>query len=203
MCSELVTDRVCKACTKMGSRTYIEEWRLGLKWGSILGRCGNEILCSGSSFSGTLKAHLIPQELPVIEAPGSKKNSFTRNLKLNLRKSSSSGTDLLHKEDAFWLLLALWRKTRNYRSCWNMVKKNHLKVVIPSTGSGVCTKKKMIFSTPMMSFGFLDVTFEGNVISKNNFQWSDGSEYVSNMFHMLKTIIIHGSYGHLKDFTGL
>ena len=32
-----------------------------------------------------------------------------------------------------------------------------------------------------------------NLISKDNFQWSDGSEYVSNMSHIIKIIILDGS----------
>ena len=35
-------------------------------------------------------------------------------------------------------------------------------------------------------------TFE-NVISENNFKWSDGSEYILNMSDMIKIIILDGT----------
>ena len=40
-----------------------------------------------------------------------------------------------------------------------------------------------------------------NIISKNNFKGSDGSEYVSNMSHMIKIIILDGTepFGCLSE----
>ena len=42
-----------------------------------------------------------------------------------------------------------------------------------------------------------------NLISKNNFERSDGFEYVSNLSHMIKIIILDGSYSHLDPYKGL
>ena len=42
-----------------------------------------------------------------------------------------------------------------------------------------------------------------NIISKNTFQWSNGSEYVSNMSHMIQIIILDGSYSHLDRYKQL
>ena len=42
-----------------------------------------------------------------------------------------------------------------------------------------------------------------NVISKNNFQLSNSSGYVSNMSHMIQIIILDGSYSHLDPYKGL
>ena len=39
-----------------------------------------------------------------------------------------------------------------------------------------------------------------NLISKNDFQWSDCFEYVSNLSHMIKIIIMDGSYSRLDPY---
>ena len=57
-------------------------------------------------------------------------------------------------------------------------------------------QKKRIFTH------FQAKVFE-NLISKNNFQWSDGFKYVSNLSHMIKIIILDGSYSHLDPYKGL
>ena len=56
--------------------------------------------------------------------------------------------------------------------------------------------KKCIF-THFQSKGF------ENLIWKNNFQRSNSSEYVSNMYHMIQIIILDGSYSHLDLYKGL
>ena len=51
-------------------------------------------------------------------------------------------------------------------------------------------------------YSFQAKVFE-NLISKNNFQPWDGSEYVSNLSHMIKIIILDVSYSHLDPYKGL
>ena len=51
-------------------------------------------------------------------------------------------------------------------------------------------------------YSFLPKVFE-NLISKNNFQRSDGFEYVSNLSHMIKMIILDGSYSHSDAYKSI
>ena len=50
----------------------------------------------------------------------------------------------------------------------------------------------------MRVFTHIEAAVFKNPISKNNFRWSEGSKYVSNMSHLIKIIILYDPYSHLE-----
>ena len=52
----------------------------------------------------------------------------------------------------------------------------------------------------MRVFTHIEAADFENPISKHNFQWSEGSKYVSNMSHLIKIIILYDPYSHLEAY---